>query len=282
MKFNPVLTVLSTTLFLFFTYVSADAFRSEIFPSKIKPGDTFILKIINAKTSQLPIAFFNGNSLYFSGCGESCFIAIGAVGIEAKPGVHAIQIIVGDRKEDLNLNVISATFPEISLTLPEEKVFLSPEDLKRAKIEEEKLESIWQIASDKLWEGSFMLPLENDISTSFGVKRIINQKKISVHRGIDIRAKEGERVKASNKGRVILAEELFFGGNTIVLDHGRGIFTIYMHLLGFNVKTGDIVSKGDIIGFVGSSGRVSGPHLHFGVKVQDISVNPISLVELSL
>jgi len=282
MKFNPILTVLSTPLLVFLTYVSVCAFQSEVFPSEVNPGDAFVLKIMNVKTSQLPAAFFNNSPLYFSGCGENCFVAIGAVGIETEPGVHTIHVVVDDRRGDLNLNVMSTTFPEISLTLPEEKVFLSPEDLKRAKMEEERLESIWQIVSDRLWEGSFMLPLENDISTSFGVKRIINQKKISVHRGVDIRGKDGEKVKASNRGRVILAEELFFGGNTIILDHGQGIFTVYMHLSEFNVKIGSIVSKGDIIGFVGSSGRTSGSHLHFGVKIQNINTNPVSLAELNL
>jgi murein DD-endopeptidase MepM/ murein hydrolase activator NlpD len=276
------LIILSSVLLIFFTYLGVDAFQPEVFPSEINPGDVFVLRIMDVETPRLPVAFFNDSPLYFSSCGEGCFVTIGAVEIEAKSGVHTIQVIVGDRKKDLNLNVVPATFPEISLTLPEEKVFLSPEDLKRAEMEEERLESIWQIISDRLWEGGFTLPLENDISTSFGTKRIINQKKISVHRGIDIRGKEGESVKASNKGKVILTEELFFGGNTVILDHGQGIFTIYMHLSKFNVKTGDIVSKGDIIGYVGSSGRASGPHLHFGVKVQNISANPVSLMGLAL
>jgi len=99
---------------------------------------------------------------------------------------------------------------------------------------------------------------------------------------VDIRGKEGDRVAASNRGRVVLAEELFFGGNTVILDHGQGIFTIYMHLSSFNVKPDDLVSTGDVIGSVGSSGRSSGPHLHFGVKVLGISVNPVSFAKLRL
>ncbi len=125
-----------------------------------------------------------------------------------------------------------------------------------------------------------MLPLENETSTLFGTKRILNKKRVSVRKGLDIKGEE--EVKASNSGRVVLAEELFFGGNTIILDHGQGIYTIYMHLAEFNITPEDIISKGDVIGFEGSSGRSTGPHLHFGVKVLNINTNPISLVKLNL
>jgi len=148
--------------------------------------------------------------------------------------------------------------------------------------ENKKLKDIRQNVSERMWEGKFMPPLENEISTVFGTKRVMNEKWTSVHRGMDIRGKEGEQVRASNSGKVVLSEELFYGGNTLVLDHGRGIFSIYMHLSGFNVKSGDIVSKGDAIGLVGSSGRSTGPHLHFGVKVAGINVNPVSLMKLEL
>ncbi len=202
--------------------------------------------------------------------------------METKPREYTVKLNVGKKKKDLNLIVKPGTFPEISLTLSPEKVFLSPEDQRKANQEAERLKSIWRKVSDRLWEGDFILPLENQFSTTFGVIRIINKEKISPHRGLDIKGKEGEEVRAANRGRVILAEELFFGGNTIVLDHGVGIYTIYMHLSKFNVKPDDIVSKGDVIGFVGSSGRASGPHLHFGVKVLNINTNPISFVELNL
>jgi murein DD-endopeptidase MepM/ murein hydrolase activator NlpD len=202
--------------------------------------------------------------------------------METKPGVHTIQLSVGKGKTNLNLVVKDTSFPTVRLSLPEEKVFLSPKNLKRAKREDGRLKSIWQIATDKLWKRSFILPLGNNISAVFGTKRIINQKKVSVHKGMDIKGKAGEEVKASNRGRVVLVEELFFGGNTVILDHGQGIYTIYMHLSKFNVKPGDIVSKGNIIGFVGSSGRASGPHLHFGVKVLNINTNPLSFLKLDL
>jgi murein DD-endopeptidase MepM/ murein hydrolase activator NlpD len=232
--------------------------------------------------SSHPISDLNERQLYFSSCGDACFIAVGAIEIKTIPGRYTMNILVGKKKETLTFTVNPTNFPTLHLTLPDEKVFLSPENLKRVNKESKKLQSLFQVVSEKLWHGRFILPLANDFSTAFGTKRIMNKKRVSVHRGLDIRGKMGERIKASNRGRVVLAEELFFGGNTVIIDHGQGIYTIYMHLSEFKVEPGTIISKGDAIGFVGASGRATGPHLHFGVKVYTISANPVSLLELGL
>jgi murein DD-endopeptidase MepM/ murein hydrolase activator NlpD len=276
------LVFLISVFFVFSKFTSADAFQIEVVPDEISPGEAFTIKVTGTKTSRLPTASLAKQKFYFSSCGEGCFIAIGAVGIKAKPGGYTIKLSIGDKRKNLKLIVKRTSFPTLKLSLPEDKVFLSPDDLARAKREDRRLKSICEIVSDRLWEGNFILPLENDISTVFGTKRIINQKMISIHRGVDIKGQEGEEIKASNIGRVVLAEEMFFGGNTIILDHGQGIYTIYMHLSKSNVKPEDIILKGDIIGFVGSSGRSTGPHLHFGVKVMDINTNPVSLAKLNL
>jgi murein DD-endopeptidase MepM/ murein hydrolase activator NlpD len=282
MRYGTILFFCISAIFIFSIYASADAFQIEVVPDEISPGEAFTIKVTGAKTSRLPTASLAKKKIYFSSCGEGCFIAIGAVGIKAKPGGYTIKLSIGDKRKSLKLVVKRTSFPTLRLSLPEDKVFLSPDNLARAKREDKRLKSIFQIVSDRLWEGNFILPLENDISTIFGTKRIINQKIISIHRGVDIKGQEGEEVKASNSGRVVLAEELFFGGNTIILDHGQGIYTVYMHLSKFNVKPEDIILRGDIIGFVGSSGRSTGPHLHFGVKVMDINTNPVSLAKLNL
>jgi murein DD-endopeptidase MepM/ murein hydrolase activator NlpD len=290
MKRNNATSFISivSLLFVFLTPAFADDFYAEVMPSEINPGDAFRIKIIldpsreEIKDSGFPTARLNNNPLHFGSCGKSCFVAIGALGVETKPGVYTIRVDVGGKREQLKLLVRPAAFPEIHLTLPEEKVFLSPENLKRAQRESKKLKEIWMRISGKLWEGRFIMPLENSFSTAFGTKRIMNKEKVSVHRGLDIRGEKGEEIKASNRGRVVMAEEFFFGGNTIILDHGQGIYTIYMHLSGFNVQTGAIVSKEDIVGYVGSTGRASGPHLHFGVKVTNINTNPDAFTKLGL
>jgi murein DD-endopeptidase MepM/ murein hydrolase activator NlpD len=256
------------------------AFHAEVLPCKISPGDVFLIKVSGLKRSVKPCASLSGKEFPFSRCGRGSFVAIGAADIETKPGVHIITLKIGKKREKLKLRVRKACFPETELTLPDDKVFLKPEDLDRVKKEDERLDNIFDTISKKLWEGDFIAPLNNEITTVFGTRRIMNGKWISVHRGIDMKGDAGDEVRASNDGRVVLEEELFFGGNTIILDHGQGIYTIYMHLSKFNVSPGDVVSKGDIIGFVGSSGRATGPHLHFGAKVQEMSVNPVSLFDL--
>ena len=266
-----------------FESIPVNAFHAEVLPQEINQGDAFIIKVTDVSASiPSPVADLSGKRLYFSSCGDACFIAIGAIEMETKPGTYTMNILVGKQIKPLTFTVNPTNFPTLHLTLPDEKVFLSPADLKRVKKEDMKLQSIFQIVSEKLWDGGFILPLANDFSTVFGTKRIMNKKRESIHRGLDIRGKTGEKVKASNHGRVVLAEELFFGGNTVVIDHGQGIYTIYMHLSEFKVQPGNTISKGDTVGFVGASGRATGPHLHFGVKVHNISVNPVSLAELRL
>jgi murein DD-endopeptidase MepM/ murein hydrolase activator NlpD len=269
-------------LLLCFLYVSAGAFQIEVSPHEIGPGDAFIVKVTGIKTARLPAGSLGKNRFYFTKCGEGCFLAIGAVGIKTKPGDYILKLRIGEKTKNLKLFIKHTDFPAMRLTLSKDKVSLSPEDKRRVKRENKRLKAIFRRVSRRLWEGDFLLPLENDLSTVFGTKRIINNKKISVHSGVDIRGQEGEEVLASNNGKVVFAKELFLEGNTVILDHGLGIYTIYMHLSGFNVNSGNSVSKGDVIGFVGSSGRSSGPHLHFGVKVRDMNVNPVSFVELEL
>lgn len=276
--------IFATAVVMLFTLAgsASHAFETEVLPAEIEPGDAFVIQVTGTEPSVNIVAELNGKSFPFSPCEEGCYRAVIGSDIEMKPGVYRVRVRAGEMIQYSHILLKPASFPEIHLTLPEEKVLLNPEDLKRAEKEAEKLRQIWEKSTDKIWQGSFILPLDNDFSTAFGVKRIMNRKNISVHRGMDIKGRDGEKVKASNRGSVVLAEDLFFGGNTIVLDHGLGIYTVYMHLSGFNVKPGAYVSKGDIIGFVGSSGRSSGPHLHFGVKIFDLNINPASFVRLRL
>jgi murein DD-endopeptidase MepM/ murein hydrolase activator NlpD len=274
--------VLMAAVFVFSSTASAKVLRVEVFPKKVNPGDAFFIKVTNAEKSLRVSASLAGRDFYFAAHGEGCFLAIGAVSIETKRGYHIIRLEAGNKIRNLKLYVRKARFPKTELTLPEGKVFLSPEDLDRAKNDSGRLDEIFQKISDKLWDGRFIKPLGSGLSTAFGTERVMNGKWVSVHKGVDLKGRKGEKVRASNNGRVALGEELFFGGNTVVLDHGQGIYTIYMHLLRMNVKPGDIVSKGEVIGYVGTSGRSTGSHLHFGVKVMNISVNPVSLWNLRL
>ncbi len=278
--------MLAVPVFVFYCAMSfavfADAFHVSAEPQTIDPGDPFIVRVTGVSNVHQPAASFAGRKLMFLPCGEDCSMAVCSADLVVKPGRYRIAISEGKRKHHATITVRRHLPAVIHLTLPPDKVELNPKDMQRVEREVNLLQSLWAEHSEKMWDGSFLLPMQNEVSAQFGLKRIINDKKVSIHQGIDIRGKEGEQVRASNRGRVVLADELYFGGNTLVISHGMGIFTVYMHLDRFGTNKGVIVSKGDIIGFVGSTGRSTGPHLHFGVKVQDASVNPVKFIDLKL
>ena len=278
-----VWTILCPLFFAAFSPVaSAEAFQAKVFPAKIHQGDAFMVRVSGLKGPTVPSATFNKGPLRFSSCGKGCFVALGAVDLNAEPGAYRIPVKTGKRRTTLRLRVSKGEFETINLTLPDDKVSPGPEAIERINREAALLSLIWEIDSERLWQGVFVLPLANPLSTPFGTKRIINGETVSIHRGLDMKGAEGEEIRATNTGRVVLTEELFFGGNTVILDHGQGIFTLYMHMSQFNVGPGDLVSKNDVLGFVGSTGRSSGPHLHFGVKVMGMNTDPVSITRLKL
>lgn len=135
---------------------------------------------------------------------------------------------------------------------------------------------IWE----KLWDGQFIQPVEGVITSSFGLYRYINGSATpSRHQGIDIAIAEGTPVPASNRGQVVFADFVIMTGNTVVIEHGAGLKTIYMHLSEIDCEAGDMVEQGDIIGLVGTTGYSTGPHLHFEVRIGDQSVSPWPLID---
>lgn len=268
-------------LLLFASAPTAFAVSVKVLPAEISPGDAFVIRVRGADVFA-PQATMGGSSLDFTGCGTGCFEAIDALGLDTRPGSYPVRVKTGKAVFKVDIRVKKTVFPTISLTLPEKEVVLGPKDLARARREEKLLDSIWKKETPRLWEGNFILPLPTEVSSPFGLRRVMDKVRISIHKGIDMKAREGEKISACNRGRVVLARNLFFGGNTVVIDHGTGIYTIYMHLSKFDVKPGEMVSKGQTVGLAGATGRATGPHLHLSVRVRDISTNPLSLVHLPL
>ena len=158
----------------------------------------------------------------------------------------------------------------------------NPEQVKRANEERQKLRDIFdRVTPERLWDGPFRVPLDGvTTGSNFGKRRILNGNAGSPHGGADFPAVTGTPVHAAQRGNVALAEELFFSGNTVVLDHGLGIYTFYGHLSEIDVKAGDALEAGAVLGKVGATGRVTGPHLHWGLTVERARVNPLLLVKL--
>ena len=131
-----------------------------------------------------------------------------------------------------------------------------------------------------LWNEPFKVPIPGETGTNFGHRRIFNGQPRAPHAGADLHAATGTPIHATNRGRVVLAKHLFFTGNTVILDHGLGVYSLYAHLSRIEVKRGVMVSSGQLLGLAGATGRVTGPHLHWGMRVQGARVDPFTLVEI--
>ena len=136
-------------------------------------------------------------------------------------------------------------------------------------------------AAHALWRGVFEQPATASVSGVFGSARLFNGEKHSQHKGLDFRVHAGTPIHAANAGKVILARKLYFEGNFVVIDHGQGLMTLYLHLSEFKVKEGDQVEKGQLIALSGGTGRATAPHLHFAVRWQGVYLNPATLLKLS-
>jgi len=161
-------------------------------------------------------------------------------------------------------------------------VELSRKDRERARRETRRLLAIFAtVTPERLWVGGFQLPLEGvEASGNFGRRRLLNNQPRSPHSGEDFPAPAGTPARAAQRGRVALADNLFFSGNTVVLDHGLGLYTFYGHLESLAVKEGEVVEAGALLGRVGATGRVTGAHLHWAVRLNRTRVNPLALPEV--
>ena len=267
---------------LLFLSPNAYALDLGVAPKEVIPGDVFALTLKH--TGPLPSdteAEFIGKKidLYDSGDG---FLALVSVPLDTAPGKYSVIVRQGGEERTASVEVRAHEFRTIELTLPEGKVTLSPKNLKRAQKESKLLGDIWSRNTSMSWAGGFVNPTGTEVSTEFGLNRLMNKKRNSRHRGTDFRGKKGASIRPINSGTVVMTGDLFFGGNTLVIDHGMGLYSIYMHLSKFNVSKGDKVSKEQVVGLVGSTGRATGPHLHMSVKLKGVSVNPESLFKLEL
>jgi murein DD-endopeptidase MepM/ murein hydrolase activator NlpD len=249
-------------------------------PNKIGPGDIATVVVKNAAG---PVdGTFNGKQLHFNPIKKS-FKAIIGIDLNQEPGRYPLEVTIDGRKHLTNLRVMKKKYPIQRLTLPEGMVALSPENEARADREQKKTAEIWPVDSLRIWSGNFIDPLPGKpVGTPFGVRRIINNIPKNSHSGIDISADEGEPVLAPNDGVVALVDDQFFSGHSVVLDHGQGIYTMFFHLSKINVRYGQAVMKGETIALVGSTGRATGAHLHWGVRMQGAKVDPLELIRLKL
>jgi murein DD-endopeptidase MepM/ murein hydrolase activator NlpD len=181
---------------------------------------------------------------------------------------------------DAGIAVRTGKFPTERLKVAPNFVEPNPEQAAKAAEDQKKLREIYgTVTPEKLWTGAFRIPLDGvKTGGNFGKRRVLNGKSNSPHSGVDLPSPTGTPVHAAQSGRVVLAEELYFAGNTVVIDHGLGVYTLYGHFSEIDAKPGDEVKVGDVIGKVGATGRVTGPHLHWGLDVDRARVNAMEIV----
>ncbi len=183
----------------------------------------------------------------------------------------------------LTLKVRAKTFPEERLTVPNEYVTPKPEVEARIAAEQKLTKEIYARRTPRpVATAPFTKPVPGDASAIFGSRRFFNGQPRATHPGVDLRAATGTPVAAAGPGVVALARELYFSGNVVVLDHGGGVFTIYAHLSRIDVTEGDDVAQGAPLGLSGATGRVTGPHLHWGLRIGDQVVDPRALLDARL
>jgi murein DD-endopeptidase MepM/ murein hydrolase activator NlpD len=248
--------------------------------STLSQGGLTLFHIDNLKAKDELTASFTGGEIFIVK-DETGTWGIIATDLEAEPGSYELSFKGGKTMVDSAVEVIGEDYGSESLNLPSGMVTLSSAAIDRAIRERELIKDIWSKSNEEpLWDGPFIMPLTGRLSANFGVRRTMNNKAKAPHSGMDIAAPRGTPVLAANSGKVVFTGDFYFNGRFVVIDHGVGVFTIYAHLNKIMAKEGDVIKKGDTIGKVGSTGRATGPHLHFGVKVGSVRVSPLALFEI--
>lgn len=222
------------------------------------------------------------------------WFALAGISLETQPGPYALELTSekSSGKPGENQPAFSHTFsiakgkyPRVKVNLSVESKFTEPTPEQVKQIEEGQLvkkDYLNRVTPDREWDGQFAAPARAEISDVFASERIFNGKTSSPHLGLDFRVPSGTPVQAMNDGTVLLARPLYFEGNFVVIDHGQGLLTLYLHLSEFKVKEGDRVKRGQQIGLSGGTGRATGPHLHVAVRWQGTYLDPAQLIKLRL
>lgn len=263
--------------------------KASFKPEKIKQGDILLVSIkANPGAYKISGTFLDKPVYFYTDSNKNSYAALIGIDMNTEPNLYTLSLNLEDEKgkkikKSYKIKVRPTKFGLQRLTLPKEMVELDEETLKRVMAEQKKIGKIWNIFTEEyLWEGNFISPAEGEVSSNFGLRRIINGEQKNPHNGIDFAAPEGASVYAPNHGRVVFIDELFFSGKSLVIDHGIGLFTMYFHLSEILVDDGEDIKKGQVIAKVGKSGRATGPHLHWGMRLNGAKVNPISIVNLPL
>ena len=290
-----VLSLLVCTIFNPVLPASAANWTVRSQPSRMVNGGPVLFQVKPPSRLQSLSGTWLGHDLVFSyDAASKSWFALAGVSLETAPGSYALALTGGTASGNVpgtktlfsrEFAISRAKYPKIAVKLSVEGKFTEPTPEQQQQIAEGqqvKKSYLNRVTPEREWSGDFTAPADAGISDVFGSQRVFNGKTSSPHLGLDFRVPSGTPVAAMNGGTVLLARPLYFEGNFVVLDHGQGLLTLYLHLSEFKVKEGDQVNRGQTIGLSGGTGRATGPHLHVAVRWQGTYLDPARLFSLQL
>jgi len=290
-KLLSVLALYLATIFAAQTgYCRDPAASVSITPSQLANGSPCLITVQLETAAHSVTGSWQGHSVaFFSSSDARTWYSVAGVDVETSPGSYPLTIDVTLKDEThLTLHqdvaVAEAPYEKVPLSVPDK--FVEPDATALKKIAADKIvkdKAFANTASQPQWSGDFRPPLHlAPQSDSFGNQRVFNGKLASVHRGLDYRAKPRTPVAAINSGRVVLAQPLYYEGGCVVIDHGLGLMSVYMHLSQIQVRVGTKVRRGQIVALSGATGRATGPHLHLGLRWQGSYLDPAKLFQIPM
>lgn len=259
-------------------------------PGRIVNGTPVLFRATTPRpAATLTAKWLDHEILFTFDVSKKAWFGLAGVSLETKPGTYPIELhaemkLGPSLLYKQGIPVQKQRYPKvIVLKVPGRFTAPDPEQMKVIEHDKQvKADAFKTVSAEREWKGSFQRPVTADISDVFGVQRVFNGSVQSTHQGLDFRVPTGTPVAAVNSGTVILARSLYFEGNCIVIDHGQGLLTLYLHLSEMRVKEGDRIAKSQLIGLSGGTGRATGPHLHLAVRWQGVYLNPAGLLALPL
>lgn len=253
---------------------------------EVKNANTILVTLKEKDITNPKLTFDNQNiKLFKHPKKDEIYYTFVPISYYKKLGTYKIIISYVKNKKKIfkgvEIKVIDGIYKSEIINVPKGKVSLSKKNKSRTKKEYSDAMKIYNTVSDELYiNNKSISPINSKVTSSFGKKRIYNGSLKSYHSGTDFKAKEGTVIKAINDGIIVISENRFYAGNSVVINHGQGLYSCYFHLSEINYKIGNSIKKGDILGLSGSTGRVTGPHLHFSFRVHGIQVDPLQFMDL--
>lgn len=230
-----------------------------------------------------------GQALHFEPLADGHYQAVAAVPVSARETIPFLLTITYEKGEPehrlVRIPVARAEFPVERLRVARQFVE-EPDSALRMRIaaEREAANEVHRRSFDtpRIWSGDFARPTEGPVTSAFGTERVFNGELQSRHWGVDLDGEGGDPVVAANRGAVALVGDFYYSGNVVYLDHGEGLVTAYLHMSEALVASGDTVERGQLVGRIGATGRVTGPHLHWLTRFGRVTIDPMSVLELDL